>query len=698
MRKFFLPLVVLATVLFNSQIFSQSDFDISIRQLDNPHNISADYIEGLIVVEYTPGAQGKYLSLGAISSDFMGPFDIIVENLYLPSQSEVDTNRYTVSTMCNLANIGVEALTNGGENRQQSFTEFVLYIHLLNSIGFYPFAESTFYGEVVVALTVLQVYAINMEFLVSQLLYAPVEPVEQPEEDERTLFINRTNYSNLDLDNSRNPGVDGGYAGDLNACVPAATANSMRWLERNNKIEFTGDASKYKDKPYEVLESLSGHMKREKEKGTTRENMVRGKLDFIGETKIPLSVKFQSHYIDSAQITSSNKNSVAQNFRREGDEWPDWEFLKQMMKDGEDIEMNYHWEAEDGKWYGHSVFVNGLEEFESGKKKISFSHDRVQGRANKDNGDDDIGTYRETYEVSIDTNGAMRFGPENKNRVHTIAAESPHPPEGSATAAFLNEFFALDGDGFNKKNNSISVDNEFIEIGLGLGVGELDLYEIHIYDSNGNIISKSNLSDFEVSASEEDYQFYLLNFPSDQLPADKGGIAISYSGTLIPGQYFSYGGEILAQDGIAMNLVSNNVGDLIAGQSIGLQGVGENYTEFSYDYSSNPTPGEVNDGQIFGDPTSVDEQPTPKEYELSQNFPNPFNPSTLIKFGLPEKQHVKLIVYDLLGREVSILIDKSLTAGYHRYELIADNLSSGVYIYRIIAGDFVESKKFIILK
>jgi hypothetical protein len=98
------------------------------------------------------------------------------------------------------------------------------------------------------------------------------------------------------------------------------------------------------------------------------------------------------------------------------------------------------------------------------------------------------------------------------------------------------------------------------------------------------------------------------------------------------------------------------------------------------------------------DPTSVEEELIPKEYELSQNFPNPFNPSTIIKFGLPENQHVKLVVYDLLGRKVSTLIDKSLTAGFHRHELIADNLSSGVYIYRIIAGDFVDSKKFIILK
>lgn len=694
----FLSFIFLFISITSLSITAQTDFEVKIYQLDNPHAVAGDYVEGIIEIKYTPGSEGAYLSLGAQSSDFMGPFDIIVENLYLPSESEVDTNLYSVSTMYNLAGIGVEPLSNIKNNTIQNFTEFIVYVHLLSQIGFYPFDPSTFVAELTVTLTLLQVYAINTVFLTSQIPYTPVEKVEQPPEDERTTYITRKKYSVIDLDNSSNPGVENGYAGDLNACVPTATATSMTWLENNGIIKFEDDASKYSKKPREILESLSNHMKREKEKGSSRENMVRGKLDFIEETNIPLSVKFQSHYIDSSNITSSNKKSKAQNFRKEDDEWPDWEFLKQMMKDGEDIEMNYHWEGAEGKWYGHSVFVESIQEFKSGKKKISFSHDRVQSRANGANGEDDWGTFAERHEVSIDSTGAMRFGPNDKYRVHTIAAESPYPPEGAATAAFLNEFFALEGNLSTEKNNGISADNEFIEIGLGTGIKDLALYDIHIYGSDGLVYSSINLSEFEIASTADSIQLYLYNFAEDHFPSGSGAIAISYSGTLIPDQFYSYGGELYANEGIAMNLKSNNLGNLVAEQSIGLTGDGTNYTEFSYGYLTTPTPGEFNDGQTI---TSLEDSDgkIPTEYALFQNYPNPFNPSTTIKFTLPEQSFVELRIYDILGREVATLVNEELAAGYHSAKFSNKNLTSGIYIYRIkIENKFNSAKKMLLVK
>ncbi len=699
MSKRHLPFILLLFILLIPNLISaQTDFDIRIIQLDNPQAASSDYIEGIIEIEYTPGNQGVYLSLGAQSSDFLGPFDIIVENLYLPSESEVDTNRYTISTMYNLAGIGVDPVQKMTGDKQQGFTEFIIYVHLLSQIGFYPFPPSTFVAQLTVTLAIIQVYAINTIFLTNQLAYAPVEPVEQPPADERTEYVKRKNYSIIDLDNSSNPGSDDGYAGDKNACVPTATAISMTWLENNDKIEFKGDASKYSKRPRELLESISGHMKREKEEGTTRENMVRGKLDFIQETNIPLSVKFQSHYIDSSNITSSNKNAKAQNFRREGDEWPDWEFLKQMMKDGEDIEMNYHWKGADDTWYGHSVFIDAIEEFESGKKKLSFSHDRIQGRANGANGEDDWGTFLETFEVSIDTNGAIRFGPDNKYRVHTIAAESPYPPHGAATAAFLNEFFAIDGNALSPKNESVTADNEFIEIGLGTEVTDLDQYDIHFYGSDGIVYNSINLSEFDVASAADSMQFYLYTFTEDNFPSGSGAIAISYSGTLIPDQFHSYGGELYANEGVAMSLNANNLGDLVDGESIGLQGSGTNYTQFTYGYSSNPTPGELNDGQtITNVENGIDNIPT--EYTLYQNYPNPFNPSTTIKFDLPEQNFVELRVYNLLGQEVAALLNKKLSAGNHVVNFNAENLPSGIYIYQInVKGKFNSSRKMLLIK
>ncbi len=99
--------------------------------------------------------------------------------------------------------------------------------------------------------------------------------------------------------------------------------------------------------------------------------------------------------------------------------------------------------------------------------------------------------------------------------------------------------------------------------------------------------------------------------------------------------------------------------------------------------------------------TGVNDQSVtkPTTYSLSQNYPNPFNPSTRIKFTLPEMTRVTLKVYNVLGQEVAtILENKELPAGYYDYEFNAGNLTSGTYIYRIVAGNFVQTKKMILMK
>lgn len=89
---------------------------------------------------------------------------------------------------------------------------------------------------------------------------------------------------------------------------------------------------------------------------------------------------------------------------------------------------------------------------------------------------------------------------------------------------------------------------------------------------------------------------------------------------------------------------------------------------------------------------------SPAGYALESNYPNPFNPSTTISFSIPQAQHVSLIVYDALGREVATLIDSELGSGSHTATFDGQNLSSGVYIYRIRAGDFVQEKKMQLVK
>jgi len=97
-----------------------------------------------------------------------------------------------------------------------------------------------------------------------------------------------------------------------------------------------------------------------------------------------------------------------------------------------------------------------------------------------------------------------------------------------------------------------------------------------------------------------------------------------------------------------------------------------------------------------GEPVSLER--VPYEYKVFQNYPNPFNPTTTIHYELPLEGFVTLKVFDVLGREVKTLIEGYRTEGRYEVEFDATNLPSGIYIYRLRAGSFVETKKMILMK
>ena len=92
------------------------------------------------------------------------------------------------------------------------------------------------------------------------------------------------------------------------------------------------------------------------------------------------------------------------------------------------------------------------------------------------------------------------------------------------------------------------------------------------------------------------------------------------------------------------------------------------------------------------------ETPIPMEFNLAQNYPNPFNPVTVIRFMNPKSGNMKLTVYDMLGREVAILADGFYSAGEHEVKFDGSNLASGIYFYCLQAGDFVQTKKMLLMK
>lgn len=86
------------------------------------------------------------------------------------------------------------------------------------------------------------------------------------------------------------------------------------------------------------------------------------------------------------------------------------------------------------------------------------------------------------------------------------------------------------------------------------------------------------------------------------------------------------------------------------------------------------------------------------EYKLGQNYPNPFNPSTTITYAVPNTSHVRLSVYNILGQEIAVLVDREVTTGVYEVSFNADNLASGVYVYQLQAGNNVVNKKMNLMK
>jgi hypothetical protein len=88
----------------------------------------------------------------------------------------------------------------------------------------------------------------------------------------------------------------------------------------------------------------------------------------------------------------------------------------------------------------------------------------------------------------------------------------------------------------------------------------------------------------------------------------------------------------------------------------------------------------------------------PTHYQLAQNFPNPFNPTTEIQYSVPRNGHISLKVYNLLGQEVAILFDGVRPSGNYIATFNGAGLASGVYFYRFVASNFIDSKKLMLLK
>jgi hypothetical protein len=170
-------------------------------------------------------------------------------------------------------------------------------------------------------------------------------------------------------------------------------------------------------------------------------------------------------------------------------------------------------------------------------------------------------------------------------------------------------------------------------------------------------------------------------FPSALLALPQGGVLV---GTDTSGIY------LFSDDGDSLGTRNQGLTDLhihaLASDSSGYAYVGTNNGIWRRPFSELVVSVNATASQV------------PQELSLSQNYPNPFNPTTIIKYELPKSSEVRLSVFDVLGREVTVLVDERTDAGVHEVKFDGSNLSSGVYFYRLQAGDFTQTKRLLLLK
>ncbi len=222
--------------------------------------------------------------------------------------------------------------------------------------------------------------------------------------------------------------------------------------------------------------------------------------------------------------------------------------------------------------------------------------------------------------------------------------------------------------------------------------------------------------------SESSSTGLFIHWPGPQL-------VVRYGGTPVPVQLSSFKARVLSATRVQLDWTTlsetNNYGFEVeksptaAGPftpipSSFVQGHGTTVVPHDYTFTDeSATPGgwyyrlkqiDLDATFVFSDPvyadvlTSASDQRVPVEAMLAQNYPNPFNPSTVIRYGVPEKSFVTLNVINTLGQPVATLVNGEIGPGFHEVRFNADGLSAGVYFYRLTAGNFIETRKLVLLK
>lgn len=261
--------------------------------------------------------------------------------------------------------------------------------------------------------------------------------------------------------------------------------------------------------------------------------------------------------------------------------------------------------------------------------------------------------------------------------------------------------------------------------------GSINMWGVHVQETDGNIILANSYSTSPGSWRSTDggTTWIPINIPATgyqvvsidsmtQFAAQGGGFYKLDSPYFIPVELTSFTASIV-NNNIILNWNTatelNNQGfdieqsfDNQKFEKIGfVAGFGTTTEQKSYSYKVKNVVTEKTyyrlkqvdfDGQFEYSSTIEVNGITPKKFSMEQNYPNPFNPSTKIDFTLPIESNVKISIYNLIGQKVSEIVNAKFNAGKHSFEFNASNLSSGIYLYKIEAGDFTSTKKMQLIK
>ena len=214
-----------------------------------------------------------------------------------------------------------------------------------------------------------------------------------------------------------------------------------------------------------------------------------------------------------------------------------------------------------------------------------------------------------------------------------------------------------------------------------------------IFTRSGTVWTQQGSKLFGTGAVGNAHQGYSVAITSNGNSVITGGSSDSSGAGAV--WIFTRSGGVWSQSGQKLH-GTGGVGASNQGSSVAISTNGN--TAFVGGYNDNVATGA---SWVFVNPsigiTTISTE-IPEKFSLSQNYPNPFNPSTNIRYALPKNGFVKLVVFDELGREIETLVNEKQTAGTYEATFNASQYSSGVYFYKLISGDFMESKKMTLIK